>query len=359
MSSTDERAKRSFRSDNNAGLCPEALRAITSCAAGHAVGYGGDEWTTRAEARFRDLFGEDSRVFFVATGTIANNLAIAAMTEPWQRVLCHSNSHWNDDESTAPELFTRCRTTTIESQSSKLTVDDLDRAASVSRGDVHQPQPGVLTISNATEFGEVYTPEETRALAEAAHDLGYRVHVDGARFANAVARLSCEPRALGGDAGVDALSFGGTKNGLAFGEAVVFFEQPHDPSLAQRAAKRFPYLRKGAGALLSKHRFVAAQFAETLEDGAWLSHAGRANAMADRLARGLSDLGLRTPYRTEANAVFVELPKQVDAHLRARGHGYYVFDPARNLARLMCSFDTTEQEVDALVADARAAYAKA
>jgi len=141
MSSTDERAKRSFRSDNNAGLCPEALRAITSCAAGHAVGYGGDEWTTRAEARFRDLFGEDSRVFFVATGTIANNLAIAAMTEPWQRVLCHSNSHWNDDESTAPELFTRCRTTTIESQSSKLTVDDPTRLT----GSGSTPSLGVST----------------------------------------------------------------------------------------------------------------------------------------------------------------------------------------------------------------------
>ncbi len=346
---------RSFRSDNNAGLCAEALDALASCAQGHAVGYGDDPWSERAEAAFRDLFGESAHVFFVATGTIANTLAIASMTEPWQRVLCHHLSHWNDDESTAPELFTRCRTTPIHAETSKLTVENVERAAAVSRGDVHQPQPGALTISNPTEFGEVYTPEETKRLCEAAHALGYRVHVDGARFANAVARLGCDPAALAADAGVDALCFGGTKNGLAFGEAVLFFPQEHDPDLAQRAAKRFPFLRKSAGALLSKHRFVAAPFAKTLEGGAWLRHAAHANAMADRLARGLAELGLRMPYRTQANAVFSELPEPIHSALRERGHGYYIFDPSRSLARLMCSFDTTPEEVDALIADAREA----
>ncbi len=376
---------RTFRSDNNAGVCPEALDAILRAGGadgGHAMGYGGDDETDRAVAQFRDLFSDRAHVFFVATGTAANTLGIASLTRPWQRVLAHSHSHWNDDESTAPELFTGCRTTLVTTAmpgaGSRLTVDDLRRAAAATRGDVHQPQPGVLTVSNTTEFGEVYTPEHTAALAREAHAMGFRLHVDGARFANAVAALlarrGIDPtaadlqsrradvaalcRALTVDAGVDALSFGGTKNGLALGEAVIFFEQPSAPggeTTAKQAAHDFPYLRKRAGHLLSKHRFVAAPFAVTLARGAWLRHAGHANAMAATLAVGLRRLDITPAFPVEANALFVRLPSAVDQALRAAGHGYYPFgEPSWGLSRLMCSFDTTEADVAGLLADAAA-----
>ncbi|MEC9374647.1 MAG: aminotransferase class I/II-fold pyridoxal phosphate-dependent enzyme, partial [Planctomycetota bacterium] len=196
-------ARRTFRSDNNAGMCPEALAALQEAnSAGHATGYGDDAWTAEAVAQFRRIFGEETAVFFVATGTIANVLSIACLTEGWQRIICHSHSHLNDDESTAPELFTGCRVTTVEKRESKLTAEDVERAASVGRGDVHQPQAGVVSVSNPTEFGEVYSPEEMRAICEVAHARGYRVHVDGARFANAVAHLKCDPKAISCDAGV-------------------------------------------------------------------------------------------------------------------------------------------------------------
>ncbi|RMH24129.1 MAG: threonine aldolase [Planctomycetota bacterium] len=359
-------ASRTFRSDNNAGVTPEALAAVADAAAGHAIGYGDDEWTERAVGALRGLFGDDAAVFFVATGTAANTLAVASLTEPWQRVLCHAHSHWNDDESTAPERLTHCRTTPVHpaaGDGSKLTPDDARRAGAAGRGDVHQPAPGVLTLSNPTEFGTVYTPDEMRALCDAAHALGYRVHVDGARFANAVAHLvdegAGEParvcRALTRDAGVDALSFGGTKNGLALGEAVVFFPRG-DGAAFERAVHAFPYHRKGAGHLLSKHRFVSAPFAATIADGSWLTRARGANAMARRLGEGLAGAGLRVRFPVQTNGVFVELPAPVHDALWAKGHRYYPFGDADwRVFRLMCSFDTDPADVDALIADARAA----
>jgi threonine aldolase len=219
---------------------------------------------------------------------------------------------------------------------------------------VHQVQPGVVTLSNASELGAVYAPEAVRALADEAHALGYRLHVDGSRFANAVASAGCAPRDLAGAAGVDALSFGGTKNGLAYGEAVLFFPQPASPGWFDRAVRAFPFHRKSTGHLLSKQRFVTAPFAATLDTGAWLRHAATANRQAQRLDRGLRALGCDLPHRTDANAVFVRLPPAVDTYLQARGHGYYPFGDD-GLVRLMCSFDTTETVVDALVADVRRA----
>jgi threonine aldolase len=201
----------------------------------------------------------------------------------------------------------------------------------------------------------VYAPHEVKALCDAAHEMGYRVHVDGARFANAVAALGCDPRAITGESGVDALSFGGTKNGLAFGEAVVLFPQG-DGRDFKAAVEAFPYHRKGTGHLLSKHRFVSAPFAATLADGSWLRHARHANAMAGELSNGLKNLGLGIRFPTEANGVFVQLPQRVDAALQKRGHGYYPFgDPEWNLTRLMCSFDTTIEDVRGLLADIEAA----
>jgi threonine aldolase len=346
-----------FRSDNNAGLCPEALQAIVDVNTGHCDAYGDDEHSGLATAQLRRIFGEPASVWYVSTGTAANTLAIAALTEPWQKVLCHVHSHLNDDESTAPERITRCRVVQIHADSSKLTPGDLEAGFSL-RGDVHEPQPGVVTITNPTEFGEVYTPEEVRAVCEAAHTAGFRVHVDGARFANAVAAVGCDPRALSVDAGVDALSFGGSKTGLANGEAVLFFPQG-DGRAYERARTVFPFHRKSTGHLVSKHRFISAPLAATLRDSIWLRYAAHANAMADRLSEGLAELGYQMKFATEANGVFVMMAPEVDAALKVRGYVYYPFgDAAWSMFRLMCSFDTEPPDVETLLADAAAAVAR-
>jgi len=347
---------RSFRSDNNAGLCREAIEALIAANdGGHVTGYGDDPWTAEAEAAFRALFGASTRAFLVATGTAANTLAVAALTEPWQQVVCHERSHWAEHESTAPERIAGCRTRMRGGRDGKLGPEAFDGLGSAADADVHDPQPGVLTVSNPNEMGLVYTPGEMRALCDAAHAAGYRVHVDGARFANAVAHLECEPRALGQDAGVDALSFGGTKNGLAMGEAVLFFPQ-RDGSDYARACERFPYLRKSTAHLISKHRFVAAPFSAVLEDGAWLRHARHANAMASLLGAELTRIGLPPVVPVESNGVFVALPSTVDAALAQAGHGYYGFgEPAAGIARLLCSHDTSEEDIHSFIATARQA----
>ncbi len=343
---------RRLRSDNNAGMTPEALQAVIDVHRDHCAAYGDDEHTAAAVAELRRLFGDRTSVGFVATGTAANTLAIAALTQPWQQVVCHLHSHYNDDESTAPERITHCRTVQVRTESSKLEPADIERVGGHARRDVHQPQPGVITLSNPPEFGTVYTPRELSALCEAAHRAGYRVHVDGARFATAVAALDCEPRALAVDAGIDALSFGGTKSGLAYGEAVLFFAQG-DGRAFEAATAAFPYHRKGTGHLLSKHRFVSAPFAATIRDGSWLRHATHANRMAGRLAEGLAALGYQLPFPAEANAVFVTLEPAVDRALRERGHVYFRFgDPAWNLFRMMCSFDTQPADIEAFLSDA-------
>ena len=343
-----------FCSDNNAGLCPEALRAIIDANDGHRSAYGDDEYTAAAVGELRTIFGDETGAWFVATGTAANTLAIASLTQPWQEVLCHVHSHYNEDESTAPERIAHCRTVQVRTESSKLEPADIERFGREGPGDVHQTQPGVVTISNPTELGTVYTPAEVEALCRVAHDRGYRVHVDGARFANAVASLGCEPRALSVDAGVDGLSFGGTKNGLACGEAVLFFRQGDGLAFAA-ATVAFAFHRKSTGHLLSKHRFVSAPFAAVLADGSWLRRAAAANQAAARLGRGLEELGYRLRFPVEANGVFVELSPQIDRALRERGYDYYRFgDPAWDLFRFMCSFDTQPAQVDAFLADAEA-----
>ncbi len=385
----------SFRSDNNAPICPEALDAmIEASRAGHAPAYGADADTSDAVAEFRRIFGAACEVFFIPTGTAANCLAIAALLvgRPWSRVLCHTHAHYNEDESTAPELFTGCRTTTIAPArlalaspaipASKLGPEDVRAAAgAASRNDVHQPAPGVLTLSNPTEFGEVGSSDEIRALCDAAHDAGYLVHVDGARFANAAASVArstgaspeAAARALTVDAGVDAISFGGTKNGLATGEAVLFLAPAHAPGAAagagpfaimpaerlsrvRAAAAAFPHLRKRAGHLISKHRFVSAPFAATLRTGAWARHAGAANEAARALGAGLRRLGFDAPFSADTNGVFVRLSANAEATLRASMErealgGFYMFGhPAWRIARFMCSFDTRPEDVDALLA---------
>jgi len=348
-----------LRSDNNYGLIPEARAGFLAAADGDAVAYGDDAYTERAVAAIRALFGHETAVFFVATGTAANTLAVASLTEPWQRVLCHSHSHWADDESTAPERFTMCRTVGITPAADPTRLGESDVAAHIHPGrDVHAPAPGVLTLSNPTEFGTVYDPHAIAALVRLARAHGYRVHVDGARFANAVAHVAATTgksvaeacRALTVDAGIDALSLGGTKVGLAFGEAILLF--PQCSSEAARAAARLPYLRKSTGHLLSKHRFVASQFAHALENDAWIRHAAHANNQADRLAAGLVARDVPLEFPREANAAFIDLSPARDLHLRHRGHSYYPFaTPIGPRFRLMCSFASTPEQIDAFLAD--------
>lgn len=348
---------KTFRSDNGAGMSPEALQALVDANDGHHhAAYGYDAYTERAVAALRDVFQTELDAFFVATGTAANCLAIAGLTEGWQTVLAHRHAHVVQDESTAPERFSGCRLRCASRHPSKVRPADIEAYVDHLRGDVHQASGGVVTISNPTEFGTVYMPDEVAALSRAAHQAEMALHVDGARFANAVASIG-SARALTVDAGVDALSFGGTKNGLAMGEAAVFFGTS---DRARAAARRLPHLRKVFGHLLSKHRFVSAPFAATLRDGHWLRHAERANAMARRLSDGLIALGIEPAFPVEANGVFVRLPADVDRALRSAGHQYYPFgDREQGLSRLMCSFDTSEVEVDALLATVRSARPRA
>ncbi len=348
-----------LRSDNNAGLIPEARAGLLAAAEGHAIGYGDDPLTELAVAALRELFGAATEVFFVATGTAANTLAIAALSEPWQRVLCHRESHWYEDESTAPERITLCRSTPISPRQDPTRIAPEDLMPVLSRpGGVHHPAPGVLTLTNSSEFGTLYSPAQLAALASLAHAHDYRVHVDGARFANAVAQLMATAgidaaaacRALTVDAGIDALSLGGTKAGLAYGEAILLF--PQVSSAAARAAQRLPFLRKSTGHLLSKHRFVTGPFAHALAEHAWLRHAAHANTMAEHLARGLALRGIPPTFPREANVVFADLTLEQDTKLRARGHSYYPFNtPLGPRARLMCSHATRDSEIDSFLAD--------
>lgn len=340
-----------FMSDNGAGLTPEARDALVAVADGVTTAYGDDHHTANAREVIADLLGGDAQVFFVVNGTAANTLATASLVNPWERIVCEQWSHLNQDESTAPELFSGARVTPIDCHGHKLTPDALTAAISATAHGVHHPAPGVVSLTNVTEHGEVYTPEEVADLARTAHDLGFRVHMDGARFANAVAALDCDPAAVTAEAGLDALSLGGTKNGLALGEAVVFFG-----AAGRAAAERFPWLRKRAGHLLSKMRYVSAPFAASISSGAWLEHAAHANAMARRLADGLDDLGLAPRFPTDANGVFVTLPDDVATALGDRGWGFHMMgDPRWHQYRFMASFVTTPARVDALLADVAAA----
>jgi len=335
-----------LRSDNNYGLIPEARAGFLAAADGDAVAYGDDAYTERAVQAIKALFGRETAVFFVATGTAANTLAIASLTEPWQRVLCHSHSHWADDESTAPERFTLCRTVGVSPSADPTRLRPSDLATVIHPGrDVHSPAPGVITLSNPTEFGTVYSPADVAAIVRFARDHGYRVHVDGARFANAVAGLGVAPADLTWRAGVDVLCFGGTKMGLPVGEAVVFFDR--------RLAEDFAYRCKQAGQLASKMRFLSAPWLGILENDSWLRHAAHANAMARRLASGLAEAaGLQTLFPVDANGVFVHLPGVVEQGLRARGWLFYTFIGAGG-ARLMCGWDTAPETVDRFLADVR------
>jgi threonine aldolase len=340
-----------FGSDNHSGAHPEILAAVAAANEGSANSYGADQWTARAEARFRAHFGSEASAFLLLTGTGANVAALDAVTKPFEAVICTETAHLWVDECGAVERMTGTRLLPRATVDGKLAPADL-LAFEARRGDVHAVQPRLVSITQSSECGTVYTVAETRALAETAHGAGMLLHVDGARLANAAASLDVSLRELTTDAGVDVVSFGGTKNGLLLGEAVVF----RDPELG----REFGYTRKQLAQLLSKQRYLGAQFEALLAGDLWLRNARHANAMAARLAAAVRPLpGLEIVHPVDANVVFARLPEPALDRLLADlpPDTFYVWDPARSEVRWMCSWETSAEEVDAFAAAVAAALA--
>ena len=338
-----------FRSDNVSGIAPEILAAIAAANAGTAPSYGADAVTERLAAAVATLFEHEVAVFPVATGTAANALALATLTPVWGAIYCHEASHVQTDECGAPEFFAGgAKLLPLPGADAKLAPAAVE-AALTERGVVHHVQPAAISISQVTEAGTVYRPAEIAALGALARRHGLALHMDGARFANAVAALGCSPAELTWRAGVDVLSLGATKNGALAAEAVVFF----DPARAEG----FAYRRKRGGHLISKMRFLSAQLEAYLADGLWLRHAGHANHMAGLLAHGLAALpGARLRHPAEANEVFIELPERAVAALAAAGFGFYRWGSGlSSCLRLVTAFDTSERDVEAFIATARGA----
>ena len=332
-----------FASDNAAGLCPEAIEALLRANDGYAPGYGMDDWTTRACNQFRELFEIDCEVFFVFNGTAANALALASLCQSYHSVICHELAHVEVDECGGPEFFSHgAKVLTVSGAHGKVDPRAIEHTVH-RRTDIHFPKPHVLSITQSTELGTVYTAEELDRLRETARRCGLRVQMDGARFANACASLHVAPKEITWKLGVDVLCLGGVKNGLLAGEAVIFFDK--------RMALEFDYRCKQAGQLASKMRFLSAPWVGLLETGAWLRHARHANDCAAKLATGLAAVtGVRLLVPVQANAVFVEMSRARAAQLRARGWQFYDFIGAGGY-RFMCSWQTTEADLAALLED--------
>jgi threonine aldolase len=340
--SHERMSARGFASDNQAGVHPAVLEAIGAANEGHAAGYGHDEWTERVQGRFREHFGESALAFPVFNGTAANVLALRACCRPWEAAICADTAHLNVDECGAPEAIAGVKLLVVPGVDGKLTPELVTSAAVVRRGDEHAVQARVVSVSQSTELGTVYSVDQVAALADAAHERGLLLHLDGARLSNAAAALGLPLRALSTDVGADVLSFGGTKNGLLGAEAVVF--------LNADLADGFLYLRKQSLQLASKMRFLAAQLEALLTDDLWLTLATHANAMAVRLAGAVGELaGVRITRPVQANAVFATLPPGAAERLRER-FAFYVWDEHTGEVRWMCSWDTTPEDVDAFVA---------
>jgi threonine aldolase len=343
-------SKVNFASDNTAGVAPAILDAIAGASRGYAPGYGNDDWTRAAERRLAEVFERDVAVFLVPTGTAANALALAQVSPPWGVVLCHAQSHIATDECGAVEFFGGgVKLAGLVGDGAKITPQVLQRALAGYGGhSPHQMIPAALSITQASEAGTIYRTDEIAELCAIAHARALAVHMDGARFANALVRLNASPAQMTWRSGIDVLSLGATKGGALAAEAVLIF----DPARAAYMGER----RKRAGQLASKHRFIAAQFLAWLADDRWLTLARHANAKADRLAAKLSAVGLQPLWPVEANLVFVALPRALDARLKAAGANYY----ARNsdgldigsgnvLVRLVTSFSTQDDDIERFV----------
>jgi threonine aldolase len=340
---------RSFASDNNAGVHAAVLAALAAVNRGHTVGYGDDVYTEAATRKFKRHFGADAEVFFVFNGTAANCLSLKALTESYHAVICTESAHIYTDECGAPERFTGCKLIPIPPKDGKLSLEAV-RHAYHGIGDQHHVQPLVISITQATEMGTVYSPREVKALAAFAHKHGMYLHMDGARISNAAVSLGMNLRQATRDLGVDVLSFGGTKNGLMGAEAVVFF--------ARTLSRNFQFLRKQGMQLASKMRFISAQLDVLLSDDLWRRNAEHSNRMAKRLERALRRIpGIRIVYPVQANGVFAQIPRAAIARIQKR-YFFYVWDEEHSVVRWMCSFDTTERDVQEFSACVAAAVKK-
>ena len=327
---------RSFASDNSSGVHPQILEAIAAANEGHVVAYGNDPYTDAAVEGFREHFGKGIDVYFVFGGTGANVLGLKAVTQPYHAVICAETAHINVDECGAPEKITGCKLLSVPTKDGKVTIEQI-RPFLDAVGFEHRVQPRVISISQSTELGTVYKPAELKALSSFAHKHGMLLHMDGARIANAAASLRVELRKITSDVGVDILSFGGAKNGMMFGEAVVFFDK--------KLSTDFKYLRKQGTHLPSKMRFISAQFAALLADNLWRKNAEHANRMAQALAAELQRVRqIKITQKVESNGVFAIVPKKYVPLLQEK-YFFYVWNEGTSEVRFMTSFDTSEDDI--------------
>lgn len=338
-----EPQRRHFASDNWSGVHPEVLAAISAVNAGHAPSYGHDEYTAAAIEKLRAVFGDDTEIFFVFGGTGANVLGLQTVAQSFNTVICAESAHIYTSECGAAEKHIGCKLSPVPAPDGKIDRDGISRHLH-DIGNDHHVQPSAVSISQVSEYGTVYSPDEIRLIAAFAHDYGLRLHMDGARLANAAAHLGVSLREVSGDCGVDVLSFGGTKNGMIAGEAVVFFYRP--------LAQDFIHRRMQGMQLSSKMRFIAAQFDAMFTGDLWLRSATHANAMASRLAAAIAEMpGCRLTQRVQANEVFAVIPREHIAALQDITY-FHIWDEAASEARFVCSFDTTEDDIDRFLAAA-------
>ncbi len=327
---------RGFGSDNFSGVLPEVFKALEEASYGHQHSYGEDAYSQKAIADFKKVFGQDIEVFFVYNGTGANILSLSSFTRSYEAIICAETAHINVDECGAIEKQNGSKLLTVPTFDGKLNVG-LIRNHMHGFGDPHHAQPKIISLTQCTELGTLYTPEELKEICDYAHAHRMYVHMDGARLSNAVASLNCDPREITSEAGIDVLSFGGTKNGMMFGEAVVFFNTSVVPAV--------PYLRKQQMQLHSKTRFIAAQFSTVLKDGLWLKSAAHANRMAQLLASEAAKIpGIRITQKVQGNEIFAIIPREKIEILQQECF-FYVWDENASEVRWVCSFDTTESDV--------------
>ena len=340
---------RSFASDNNAGVHAEVLKALEKVNEGHVIAYGDDPHSDRARAKLKEIFGEETGIFFVYNGTAANVLGLSSLTRSYNSIICAETAHIHTDECGAPEKFTGCKLLSVPSQNGKLTVEGIKQHMH-GFGFEHHSQPAVISITQATEMGTVYTPDEIQEITTYAHSRNLLVHMDGARIANAAVSLGLGLLDITGRVGVDVLSFGGTKNGLMFGEAIIFF----NPALAEN----FKYLRKQGMQLASKMRYISAQFEAYLTGDLWKKSAERANTMARMLAEEVRRIPqIKITQEVQANGVFAIVPPEIIPDLQ-KEYFFYMWNEDTSEVRWMCSFDTSPDDIRKFVARIRECLAR-
>lgn len=338
-----------FASDNYSGICPEALEYMIKANQGSAPAYGNDEWTQKAADYFREVFETDCEIFFTFNGTAANSLSLAALCQSYHSVICHETAHIETDECGAPEFASNgSKLLLAKGENGKLTPQSIEAIVS-KRADIHYPKPKVISITQATELGTLYSTQELLGIKEIAEKYNLKIHVDGARFANAVAAMNLSPAEITWKSGVDVLCFCGTKNGMALGEAIIFFKR--------ELAEDFDYRCKQAGQLASKMRFISAPWLGLLETGTWLKNARHANQCAEYLENELLKIdGVEIMFPRQVNGVFVKLPQQVIQTLKDKNWQFYTFIGVGGV-RFMCSWNTTKSRIDELIRDIKEAIA--